>query len=112
MRMWMVDPGKMCAQHLLGEHREVHMIIGSLLRKKNLKGFLENRLIEPLSISKRHDALVEEMHGRGYKHNTPVNTVPDTGYLGILESTRVDSRKSERDLAERCRECRKLLQYK
>ena len=32
MRMWMVDPQIMCRQHLLGEHTEMHMFVGTLKR--------------------------------------------------------------------------------
>ena len=53
----MVDPERMCSQHLLGEHNEIHMLIGSLSRKKNVSGFLMKRIIEPGSIRTRHDAI-------------------------------------------------------
>lgn len=109
MRMWMIEPVRMCTQHLLGEHREIHMLVGSIRKGRNIKGFLENQLLEPLSIKSRHDAIVKEMHRRGYRHNTPVDTQPDTGYLGVLEASRVDPEKSRKDLAARCAKCNELL---
>ena len=30
MRMWLVPPQLMCDQHLLGEHLEMHMFIGTI----------------------------------------------------------------------------------
>ncbi len=30
MRMWMVDTKKLCRQHLLAEHSEMHMFAGAL----------------------------------------------------------------------------------
>jgi Pyrimidine dimer DNA glycosylase len=39
MRMWLVDPRLMCSQHLLGEHVELHMLVGSLNRKKTSMAF-------------------------------------------------------------------------
>ena len=40
MRMWMLPPETMCRKHLLGEHVELHMLLGSLRRGKNIDGFL------------------------------------------------------------------------
>ena len=34
MRQWMVDPRLLCRKHLLGEHVENHMFIGTLKRVK------------------------------------------------------------------------------
>lgn len=30
MRMWLVPPSHMCRKHLLGEHVELHMLLGTL----------------------------------------------------------------------------------
>lgn len=38
MRMWMLPPETMCRKHLLGEHVELHMLLGSLRRGKTLTG--------------------------------------------------------------------------
>jgi hypothetical protein len=46
MRQWLVDPKKMCRQHLLGEHCEHHMMLGSIRKKKNIDGFEELRHLE------------------------------------------------------------------
>ena len=40
MRMWMLPTAGMCRKHLLGEHVELHMLLGSLRRGKNIEGFL------------------------------------------------------------------------
>lgn len=104
----MVDPGKMCNQHLLGEHVEIHMLAGTL-RKKNIRGFLEKRLLEPSSIVSRHDSLVEEMLKRGYSHNSPIGESVDLDYLGDMASTMIDSEKSALELASRCKKCAILL---
>jgi hypothetical protein len=71
MRMWMIDPKYMCRKHLLGEHVEIHMIIGAIKKNKNLQGFFDKKLIEINSIITRHDELVFEMIKRGYNHNSP-----------------------------------------
>lgn len=72
----------MCRRHLLGEHVETHMMVGSLLRGKNMEGFyhglIDTRLIRP-----RHDALVVEMLRRGYRHASPLLAFvdPERGVL-------------------------------
>src|SRR5262245_23421826 len=68
MRMWMVDPRKLCDKHLLGEHVELHMLVGSLRKKKTLTGFLEGGLVELHSIRSRHQELIAEMTRRGFRH--------------------------------------------
>jgi len=65
MRMWMVNPALMCRQHLLGEHVELHMLVGTLLRKKSIAGFVDNDLIEVHSVRERHSEVVREMQRRG-----------------------------------------------
>ena len=44
MRMWLVDPKKLCREHLLGEHLEMHMFAYSINNDKNIEGFLEKGL--------------------------------------------------------------------
>jgi len=50
MRMWMLPPETMCRKHLLGEHVELHMLLGSLRRGKNIDGFLAGKLVDPRSL--------------------------------------------------------------
>lgn len=105
MRMWMVDPKIMCRKHLMGEHVELHMLVGTLERKKSIRGFVVNGLLEPLSIKRRHQDLVEEILARGYNHKSPL-VVPSFEYLTAEEmNARVDREKSLADLLARCGEC-------
>lgn len=105
----MLDPALLCNRHLLGEHVETHMLAGSLNMKKNLTGFLTSRLIEPLSVKKRHDALAEELLRRGFRHASPMESMPDTLYLGDLAYATVDVDKNRKELSARCSECRDNL---
>lgn len=106
MRMWMVDPRTMCSRHLLGEHVELHMFVGTIKRKKSLDGYIKNNCVEPKSIKKRHDLLVKEMKKRGWKgHKTEIEN-PDISYLKNI-NVKVDKEKSLEDLINRCSECRK-----
>jgi hypothetical protein len=40
MRMWMVWPELMCRKHLLGEHVEIHMLLGALNKGHRVQGFI------------------------------------------------------------------------
>lgn len=104
MRMWMVDPEIMCKSHLLGEHVELHMVIGSIKRKRALDGYLRNGLIEPGSVLSRHGELVVEMKRRGYNHVSLAPEFLDFGYLKG-GSFGVDRKKSLVELLGRCKRC-------
>ncbi|MCK9292738.1 MAG: pyrimidine dimer DNA glycosylase/endonuclease V [archaeon] len=109
MRMWMVPVSKMCRKHLLGEHVEIHMLVGTILRERSIEGYIKNDLIEPKSIYKRHQEIVEEMLKRGYNHNSPLLEINFSSKVikPYLEH-KVDSKKSYLDLIIRCKDCRDL----
>jgi len=100
MRMWMVPPSIMCSKHLLGEHVELHMLVGAINKNKSLKGFIENGLIEIHNIEARHEKLVEEMTNRGFKHKSvlPKFTITQLGYVDVEEN--------KKELAKRCEKCK------
>jgi hypothetical protein len=85
MRIWDLEPGRLCRQHLLGEHRELHALWVILTKDK--KGFARHP--ETLrwrgklkALYQRHDALVAEMGRRGYRHATPL---PAAEAVGLAE---------------------------
>ena len=100
MRMWLVDPAGMCRQHLLGEHVELHMLVGTLERGKSIQGFLDGGLIDTSKIRARHTDLTVEMMFRGYKHKSPLSFVHDDpdGYVDV------DGNLEE--LHRRCEDCK------
>jgi len=98
MRMWMIDPSLLCRNHLLGEHKEIHMLAGCVRLKKSLVGYIDRGLIELTNLNDRHDKLVVEMTRRGYNHQSPLPLVCSSGGL-------VDLNKSTLDLKERCPAC-------
>lgn len=100
MRMWNVDPGLMCRRHLLGEHVEMHMFAGCLLRGKSIKGFLDKGLVEVEHVTRRHDELAVEMQRRGFRHISPL--VED--YPSFAAGC-VDSDANLRELGRRCPDC-------
>ena len=100
MRMWMVDPRKMCDQHLLGEHVELHMLVGSLRRKRTITGFLDGGLVELHSIRSRHAELVLEMKSRGFRHASPLPS------FRAKTAGKVNSKQNLKELTRRCAACR------
>jgi hypothetical protein len=99
MRMWMVNPKIMCRKHLLGEHVELHMFVGTILLNKALTGCVENGLVEVHNIKSRHASLVDEMEFRGMKHKSPLKDFTEE-HLG-----EVDRESSLEDLLSHCPEC-------
>ena len=106
MRMWMVKPKIMCNRHLLGEHVELHMFVGTFKRKTSLEGYVKNNCLEFRSVSKRHKQLVKEMNKRGMNHKSPLEEVV-TKYPKHIINSKVDVNSSLNDLIGRCKECRK-----
>lgn len=104
MRMWGVDPSKMCRKHLLGEHVEMHMFVGVVNKGKSIKGYLSKRLINPIRVQERHNQLVNEMIKRGYNHNSPLPKVKVTKLIYIADYS-LDLEQNEKDLRSRCKEC-------
>ena len=82
MRIWDVDPRLLCAQHLLGEHRELHGLWNILtLDKVGYRNHPETqRWVGKLAaLYERHERLVTEMDVRGYRHNSPLDARLATG---------------------------------
>lgn len=82
MRIWDLEPGRLCRQHLLGEHRELHALW--VILTQNKRGF--SRHPETLrwrgklmALYRRHELLVAEMDRRGYRHNTALPAEQATG---------------------------------
>ena len=101
MRMWMVDPKIMCRKHLLGEHVELHMFVGTIQKGVSLNGYVTRGLVDTSQITSRHEILVEEMLIRGYNHKSPLL------YVDTLELGKVDAIASAIELSRRCSDCAK-----
>jgi hypothetical protein len=97
--MWLVNPKKLCRQHLLGEHKELHQLVGSLRKGRSIQGHLDKGQVEVHKIRERHKELVLEMQARGYKHLSPLKPFKSfkAGKINIL--------KNEADLERRCKNC-------
>ncbi|AFS80983.1 hypothetical protein NKOR_05485 [Candidatus Nitrosopumilus koreensis AR1] len=92
MRIWDITPEKLCKNHLLGEHRELHAIWTVVTEHK--KGYsMHPETIRWKGKLKalyfRHNALVAEMIHRGYLHHSPLDKRKATGLS--VQDTFVDS---------------------
>jgi hypothetical protein len=76
MRIWDLAPARLCRQHLLGEHRELHAVWSVITQEKTgyarhpetlrWKGKLR-------ALYARHQRLAAEMSHRGYSHASPLD---------------------------------------
>jgi hypothetical protein len=95
MRMWDIDPSRLCRQHLLGEHCELHMMVGTLNKGTRMEGYYAKGLVNTDLLVPRHEALVAEMTARGMKHKSPLPAFVNP-HRGFVVGSPVD----------RCGECR------
>lgn len=103
MRMWMVDPAVLCDRHLLGEHVETHMFVGSIQKGISMAGYLANRLLNAKDLASRHTALAQEMERRGMRHKSPLPPV------SVDAPSTVDPVANLKELARRCPACRERM---
>ena len=106
MRMWMVDPRRMCSQHLLGEHVELHMLAAWITSGKRIDGWALSNCLQPSAIGKRHAQLVREMGRRGYNHKSPLVQPPVQPHQ--FPGWAVDRVAALAELQRRCAACRAL----
>lgn len=99
-RMWNVNPKKMCRQHLLGEHKELHQAVGSLRKGRSLEGHIKKGQLEIHNIRARHTQLVKEMKSRGYNHKSPLKTFISK------KAGNINKKANEKELAKRCKNCK------
>lgn len=103
MRDWKINPKYLCRKHLLGNHVELHMAVGSINKNISLAGYTSTGLLEVHNMRRRHEELVKEILARGYNHQSEL---PDfQSYI----AGNIDTDKSVSDLKLRCRECAVLL---
>ncbi|OGS07211.1 MAG: pyrimidine dimer DNA glycosylase [Elusimicrobia bacterium RIFOXYA12_FULL_51_18] len=110
MRIWDIKPQRLCRNHLLGEHRELHCIWVVLTQGK--KGY--SRHPETLrwrgclkALYSRHAEQVSEMERRGYCHKSPLNRRMATGRA--IQDKYIDTpRKQLKLLAAKKCECKVL----
>lgn len=106
-RMWLgVDPSELCDQHLLGEHNELHKLVGGIRNHPHGHAIADGQAakgnIDTTLINERHDALAEELERRGMDHDSPLDWDPFEYLAGVGAIDRAANRK---ELADRCDDC-------
>lgn len=105
-RMWMIDPGHLCRDHLLGEHNELHKLVGGIRNHAHgeaiADGQAEKGNVDTSRIEERHVKLADELERRGYEHDSPLKYGDDEYQAGVGS---IDVENNRRDLAERCDDC-------
>lgn len=98
MRIWDIPVEKLCRQHLLGEHRELHAIWSILTgNKQGYKHHPETSRWQGklAALYKRHEEQVEEMSHRGYRHQSPLDINLATGKPVQNESVNSHEKQSK-----------------
>ncbi len=83
MRIWDIPPHKLCRQHLLGEHVELHGI-WTIVTEGREGGYAHHPEVERWrgklkALYNKHEEIVEEMLQRSYQHNSPLDPALATG---------------------------------
>ncbi|NTW26755.1 MAG: pyrimidine dimer DNA glycosylase [Candidatus Moranbacteria bacterium] len=84
MRVWDIDPKKLCQKHLVAEHRELHGLWNILTKHGGKGGYSKHpetlRWVgKNRALFERHETLIREFVIRGYKHHTPLDKKLATG---------------------------------
>ena len=107
MRIWDVDPARLCRAHLLGEHRELHGLWNILTKgRRGYSRHPETRRWQGklAALYRRHEALVTEITRRGYRHQSPLDVSLATG--AEVQDAFVDAPDAQRRiLTEKPCEC-------
>ena len=82
MRIWDIPPDKLCRNHLLGEHNELHAMWNILTQGK--KGYANHPETKRWkgklkALFRVHEKIVKEMIARGYRHQSPLDKTLATG---------------------------------
>jgi hypothetical protein len=99
MRIWDVEPRRLCRAHLLGEHRELHGLWNILtLGRTGYSRHPETRrwVGRLAALHARHAALVEEMERRGYRHASPLDPALATGHA--VQTEYVDTPEAQEQI--------------
>jgi len=105
MRIWDISPQRLCRQHLLGEHRELHAIWAILTQGK--KGYAHHPEVlrwkgKLKSLYLRHQLLVKELKRRNYNHHSDLAKHLAAG--SARQNKFIDSYSKQIDILKR-KEC-------
>lgn len=90
MRVWDVEPSRLCRSHLLGEHAEVHAVFAVISGDR--AGYRAHPEVRRWrgklpALKKRHDALAAELERRSYRHASPMASARGRSEQDVLIAT-------------------------
>jgi hypothetical protein len=99
MRVWDIEPCRLCKNHLLGEHREIHAIWNILTMGRS--GYANHPETKRwrgklAALYLRHQADVVEMGKRGYKHTSELDKRLATG--STRQDIEINSLKEQEEI--------------
>lgn len=125
MRFWRADLKLLCKNHLLGFHREIHMVHGAVRMtalngpnalgcRATLQGLISSGHIWLENVPQLHDDVVAEMARREYNHFTPFPSPEefDAMVKGLSFQEGIPN-TPEDDLADlwcRCKKCAEKIE--
>jgi hypothetical protein len=108
--MWLTETSMLCKDHLLGEHSELHKLVGGIRNHPHGKAIADGQAakgnVDTRVIEQRHAELVQEMRRRGYDHDSPLSYGEDE-YQATAD---IDPEENRRELAGRCAACRARME--
>lgn len=113
MRMWGVPTHYLCRKHLLGEHVEMHMFVGTINKGNSIKGYILNGLVDPFKIKTRHDEIALEMEKRGMVHKSPLPELRpyalEHDEEDLTRGYLINVEENITELQRRCEDCRSRI---
>lgn len=110
-RMWLLDPSLLCRDHLLGEHNELHKLVGGIRNHPHGKAIADGQAakgnIDTSLIDDRHRQLAAELDRRGYDHDSPLKYGDEEYQAGVGA---IDIEVNRGDLRQRCADCRSRME--
>ena len=113
-RFWNVELGKLCDQHLLGLHKEIHQEIGSLRngRIEIVLGHIKENQITFENIIEYHEDVEEELRDRGFNADSPIDSELEDFLEALSDWGYTISEYDRDDLSSRCGDCSDRLEGK
>jgi hypothetical protein len=84
------------------------MFVGTINKGISIEGYIANNLLEPSTLTDRHDVLVLEMIVRGMKHKSPLQPLVLSNIPPKYINYKIDIAQSTQDLISRCPKCSQL----
>lgn len=105
--LWLgIEVEKLCDQHLLGLHKEIHQESGTIDNHPHGEAILDGHYrlaqVDTTELVSRHNEVVDEMEKRGMNHQSPLEYKDEHG---LIVSGFPIEEYNKITLSNRCGEC-------